>query len=73
MKKMNYLAVLLASALSTAFVSVIPSSLAAQERSITCYQYRRVPDEKREEFIKRETMYWSKVAEKAVKEKTMTF
>jgi len=45
----------------------------AQDRSITVYQYRHVPDDKVEEFVKRETTYWSKVAEKAVKEKTMTF
>ena len=40
---------------------------------ITTYQYRHVPDDKINEFIKRETTYWSKVAEKAVKDKTMTF
>jgi hypothetical protein len=45
----------------------------AQDRSITVYQYRHVPDDKIEEFIKRETTYWSKVAEKAAKDKTMTF
>jgi len=49
------------------------SGLSAQDRSISVYQFRRVPDDKREEFIKRETTYWSKVAEKAVKDKTMTF
>jgi hypothetical protein len=32
-----------------------------------------VPDNKIDEFIKRETTYWSKVAEKAVKNKTMSF
>src|SRR6478736_5646880 len=53
--------------------TTISSNLSAQDRSITVYQFRRVPDEKREEFIKRETTYWSKVAEKAVKNKTMTF
>ncbi len=45
----------------------------AQDSSITSYQYRHVPDDKIAEFIKRETTHWSKVAEKAVKEKTMTF
>ena len=45
----------------------------AQDRSITVYQYRRVPDNKIDEFIKRETTYWSKVAEKAEKDKKMTF
>ena len=40
---------------------------------ITVYQYRHVPDDKINEFVKRETTYWSKVAEKAVKDKSMTF
>lgn len=40
---------------------------------ITSYQYRRVPDDKIGEFIKRETTYWAKVAQKAVDEKKMTF
>ena len=35
---------------------------------ITVYQYRHVPDDKIDEFLKRETTYWSKVAEKAVNE-----
>lgn len=45
----------------------------AQKDTITVYQYRHVPDNKIDEFIKRETTYWSKVAEKALKNKTMTF
>lgn len=40
---------------------------------ITSYQYRRVAADKINEFIKRETTYWSKVAENAAKNKTMTF
>ena len=40
---------------------------------ISVYQYRHVPDNNIEEFLKRETTYWSKVAEKAVANKTMTF
>ena len=43
------------------------------QAQVTSYQYRRVPDDKREEFIKRETTYWSKVAQKAVDNKKMTF
>ncbi|MEO6219026.1 MAG: hypothetical protein ABIO81_01265 [Ginsengibacter sp.] len=50
------------------------SQLKAQgDSSITVYQYRQVPDSKIDEFIKRETTYWSKVAENAAKKKTMTF
>jgi hypothetical protein len=40
---------------------------------ITSYQYRHVPDDKISEFIKRETTYWSKVAQKAIDNKKMTF
>jgi hypothetical protein len=46
---------------------------AQDANSITVYQYRHVADDKIDEFVKRETTYWSKVAEKAAKEKTMTF
>jgi len=43
------------------------------DRSVTVYQYRRVPSDKAAEFVRRETTYWSKVAEHALKNKTMTF
>src|SRR5881396_572987 len=47
------------------FLTGFQAKLKAQDdRSITIYQYRRVPDNKIDEFIKRETTYWSKVAEK---------
>jgi hypothetical protein len=55
------------------FAFCFPSIIIAQDNSITVYQYRHVPDDKIEEFVKRETTYWSKVADKAAKEKTMTF
>lgn len=59
--------------LALAFVFCFQAKLLAQNRSVTIYQYRHVPDDKIDEFIKRETTYWSKVAEKAAKEKTMSF
>lgn len=40
---------------------------------VSVYQYRHVPADKVEEFIKRETTYWSKVAQKAVDAKKMNF
>ncbi len=43
------------------------------QAQVTSYQYRKVPDDKIEEFIKRETTYWSKVAQKAMDNKKMTF
>ena len=48
-------------------------SKAQTDNSITVYQYRHVPDNKIDEFVKRETTYWSKVAEAAVKNKSMSF
>jgi hypothetical protein len=59
--------------LMTFFIGLQLQSGAQNDSSITVYQYRHVPDNKIGEFIKRETTYWSKVAEKAVKNKTMTF
>ena len=55
------------------FVLTLQTNLHAQDRSVTTYQYRRVPQDKIDEFIKRETTYWSKVAQKAIDNKTMTF
>lgn len=46
------------------FILFCAFQLSAQ--GITYYQYRKVPDSKIEEFIKRETTYWSKVAQKAI-------
>lgn len=40
---------------------------------VSVYQYRHVPADKVEEFIKRETTYWSKVAQKAIDAKKMNF
>jgi hypothetical protein len=55
------------------FGAVQLTAKAQTDRSVTVYQYRRVPADKVDEFIKRETTYWSKVAEQAVKNKTMSF
>jgi len=45
----------------------------SNDRSVTVYQYRRVPEDKIDEFVKRETTYWSKVAQKAVDKKLLSF
>lgn len=42
-------------------------------QGITVYQYRQVPADKMEEFIKRETTYWSKVAEDAIAKGNLQF
>ena len=55
------------------FIFCFQSGLIAQDRSITSYQYRRVPNDKIDEFLKRETTYWTKVAQKAVDNKKMSF
>ena len=43
------------------------------QAQVSVYQYRHVPQNKVEEFIKRETTYWSSVAQKAVDAKKMSF
>lgn len=52
------------------FFVFLSSSVNAQ---ITVYQYRHVADDKIEEFLKRETTYWSKVAQKAIDNKKLSF
>jgi len=42
-------------------------------QGISVYQYRHVPADKVNEFINRETTYWSKVAEKAMEKGNLTF
>ena len=74
MRKSNrFISVFIYLTSAAVFVFCFQVQLKAQDRPITSYQYRRVPGDKIEEFIKRETTYWSKVAEKAVNDKTMTF
>jgi hypothetical protein len=68
--KNNSIAKIFSVLLVLVFVSGIQIQSIAQ---ITSYQYRHVPDDKIAEFIKRETTYWSKVAQKAVDNKKMTF
>ena len=62
MKK--YLIVLLASVLSFQY---------AEAQEITSHQYRRVAPADMEEYLKRETTYWSKFAESEVKKGNLTF
>ena len=59
--------------LTLSLILIFQSGLSAQDRDISVWQYRRVPADKVDEFIKRETTYWAKVAENAAKQKKMTF
>lgn len=52
-------------------VFFIANKTTAQQ--ITYYQYRYVAPDKVDEFIKRETTYWSKVAKKAIDNGKLTF
>ena len=73
----NYFAYL--SGLLLAFLFLLTFNMKAQDmnsapnKSITVYQYRHVPDANIEEFLKRETTYWSKVAQNAIDNKKMSF
>jgi hypothetical protein len=68
MEKIKQICLILA-----AFFFSFQSTIKAQNRSVTVYEYRQVPTNKVEEFIKRETTYWSLLAEKAIKDKTITY
>ena len=52
------------------FVGLNQQSIAQE---ITSYQFLQVPQDKMLEFIKRETTYWSKVAEAGVAKGNLTF
>lgn len=58
-----------------AFLLLLQLNSTAQPnaKAVTVYQYRRVPEDKIDEFVKRETTYWSKVAQKAVDKKQLSF
>jgi len=74
MKNSNQrISVLIYSITIISFFFGFQTNLSAQDRSVTSYQYRRVPNDKIDEFVKRETTYWTKVAQKAVDNKTMSF
>lgn len=55
------------------FVFALQVKGQAPDRSVSSWQFRHVPNDKIDEFIKRETTYWTKVAQKAVDNKTMSF
>lgn len=58
------------------FVFILSFKLNAQDeenKGISMYQYRHVPSDQMEEFISRETKYWSKVAENAITKGNLTF
>jgi len=55
------------------FVFQIQCLAQTNNRAITTYQFRHVPADKADEFVKRETTYWSKVAQKAIDNKLLTF
>jgi hypothetical protein len=48
-------------------------SLSSIAQRVSFYQFRKVPDNKIDEFVKRETTYWSKVAQKAIDSGVMQF
>jgi len=49
------------------------SAQAQENETISIYQYRKVDDDKVNEFIEREIKYWSKVAQKAIDDGKLGF
>ena len=70
MKIKNLIGKCISTCLVLAFILSFFMELSAQ---VSYYQYRKVPPAKVDEFIKRETTYWSKVAQKAVDNDKMIF
>ena len=54
-------------------LTIAQTPQAAPDPGITQYMYVRVPNDKREEFIKRETTYWAEVVAKAIPKGNITF
>ncbi|MEO9144443.1 MAG: hypothetical protein ABI237_02710 [Ginsengibacter sp.] len=71
MKKHFFPKVLMSAFLS--FVLVTGTHQSVQAQVISTFQYRHVDPDKRAEFIKRETTYWSKIAENAIDKGNLTF
>jgi len=65
---------LLASMMTPVQISLAQNTTAPPpDPGITIFQYRRVPNDKIDEFIKRETTYWAEVANKALAKGNLTF
>jgi hypothetical protein len=71
MKQVLMLLVALAMTGTTVFSQ--STTTPAPDPGITVYMYRRVPADKRDEFVKRETTYWSEVVRKALPKGNITF
>ncbi len=71
MKQVLLTLVVLVSALTT--VHSQSATTPAPDPGISIYMYRKVPADKRDEFIKRETTYWSEVVRKALPKGNITF
>jgi hypothetical protein len=70
MKRMNFLATTIVQII---LIPVFLAPFTSKAQPITVYQYRWVAPDKAEEFVKRETTYWSKVAKKALDNGKMEF
>lgn len=70
---MNINKIIYATALLGLAALISTSTLRANDQAITVYHYRQVQPEHVDEFIKRETTYWSEVAKKAIEKGNLTF
>ena len=70
MKKVIFILGMLAITFTTSFAQ---TPAAAPDPGITVFMYRKVSDDKRAEFIKRETTYWAEVAKKSLAKGNITF
>ena len=71
--KSDRLKFIIASVLVAVIFNFQSATAQEENESISVYQYRRVDGDKVNEFIERETKYWSKVAQKAIDEGKLGF
>ena len=60
----NYFTIILSFVLSIQFI---------HSQEVTTHEYRHVSQENMEEYLKRETTYWSKLAEREIKKGNLTY
>jgi hypothetical protein len=73
MKTKNQLRMLMLLALIPLALPTAMFAQATENPGITVYQYYRVAPDKRAEFVRRETTYWSEVVKKAMAGGNITF
>jgi len=71
--KKTFLLLIMFAIISVSAKAQTAATTPAPDPGITVYMYRKVPADKREEFVKRETTYWAEMVRKAIPKGNITF